>query len=375
MAKIEIDLDAYALPDDHRVFKCSPGKSYRFYKVVRDANAVFMDVRGLAELGADPREWDDGEALRTIAADRWSRELESRARGNQHQGVAGISKVDRRNLGFIKSLLFEGKKGDLVIVPAEGYDKEVMVGEFLTEPGETNIVRAKDGEYSGAYIGRRVAWRPGFTKIDASEEMISVLHTRTAFFLVKQSVAEEVYRFCFGNFIYRGRYVAEFRTEKLKFTAEDSAVVSMWLNGFDVLRHEMEKKRPSALLEDHHTFYDLGLAKTPDRQAAELRININSPGEIYVRSKTPFAVALMAMMALSGCSGTDIVDNGVTVNLKTVGAATTDCKHELDSTINAMAVALGKARVEQACGLGKRAEIDAQVTTGAALKPKQKKSN
>lgn len=268
MSVIEVNLDAYVIPDDHLVIKCSPGRSYRFYKAVRDANAVFPDIRGLEVLGENPESWTDQQLLELIAADRWDRELQSRARGNQPKGSPLVSKIDRRNLTFLKRLYFEGKKGDLIVVPAEGYDKEVLVGELMTDAGELKRVVARDGEHTGTYIGRAVAWRGSVRKADVSLDMLKVLHTQTAVFVVSRKVAEEVYRIAYRNFVYQNNYVAEFAIGKDKFTAEDSAVVSIWLNGFDAVRNQLENDT-SPLGEDK-SFYDLGLFKVPDGQAAEL---------------------------------------------------------------------------------------------------------
>lgn len=366
MSKIEVALDAFVLPDDHLVFKCSPGKTYRFYTAVRDANTVFPDVRGLGALEGDPSSWSDQQLLDLIASDRWDRELASRARGNKEKGSQGVGSSDRRTLTFIKRLFFEGKKGDLVVIPAEGYNKEVLVGELLTDPGVVRKVEAKDGEHIGVYVGRPVAWRGSVRKADVSSAMLKALHTQTAVFIVSQQVAEEVYRIAYRNFVYRERYVAEFAIGKQKFTAEDSAVVSMWLNGFDAVRHDLESSDQS-LIDASKSFYALGLERVPDSDAAELRININSPGEIFVKSRTPFALALMVLLALGGCDGSAIVNDAVTVHLKTVGAATSDCRHHIEDTVNSMAGALGEKRIEEACELAERAVKDAKVTTHARL--------
>lgn len=76
----------------------------------------------------------------------------------------------------------------------------------------------------------------------------------------------------------------------------------------------------------------------------------------------------MAMLALAGCDGQSIVDNQVTIHMKTVGTATIDCQHEVEVTVNQMAAALGAERLEQACELADRAREDAKVSTHARLK-------
>jgi len=241
MSKIVVDLDAYAVPNDHLVFKCSPGKTYRFYKAVREANVVFPDIRGLDSLKGSPSKWTDADLLRVISSDRWQRELVSRERGNREQGTEAVSQIDRRNLTFLKRLFFEGKQGDLVVVPVEGYAKEVLIGELLSAPGELSLVEARDGDYTGRYLGRPVFWRATAQKLLLSPNLIKALHTQTAVFALGKSLREEVYRHAYSNFIYMGQFVSEFHVGKQKWTAEDSAVVSMWLNGFDVLRDAIDQ--------------------------------------------------------------------------------------------------------------------------------------
>lgn len=117
----------------------------------------------------------------------------------------------------------------------------------------------------------------------------------------------------------------------------------------------------------------MGLSKVPDADAADLSININSPGAFVLKSDGAFALALMAMFALSGCDSQAIVDNGVTVELKTVGAAPSEAGDAIESCVNDMAVALGQARLDESSGLCSRAEKDAKVSTSATLKSAPKK--
>lgn len=372
---IVVQLDAYALPDNHNVWKCSPGKTYRFYGVVRDAEVVFPDVRGLGEFIETGAGWDDSAVLKIIAADRWSRELESRARGNQSKaGSEAVNSTDSTNLTFLKRLFFEAKKGDFVVVPAEGYDKEVLFGEFLTDPSELRVVEAKDGEHVGQYVGRPVRWRKRVVKRELEPELIDELHYRAAVFVLTRSRADDVYREVLGNFVIRGRYVAEFRTTKEKFTPEDFAVVSTWLNGFDYLRHEMDSK-PDLTLPSQMSFATMGLERVPDDGATELMIDIQSPGEIFARSFGPFALALMAMLPLAGCDSATVIDNGVTIEMRSIGDASLDCRIQVENTVNAMVRTMSYKRLDEANCLSVRAVDDAQVSTGARLKSASKKRN
>ncbi|PNU02095.1 hypothetical protein A8V01_26895 [Novosphingobium guangzhouense] len=173
-----------------------------------------------------------------------------------------------------------------------------------------------------------------------------------------------MYRHAYGNFVYDGAYTAEFRTEKERFTAEDSAVVGTWLNAMDVLRNSLRNGDPRL----DASLADLGLETLPASEAAELKIDIQSPGEIFVRTVGPFALSLMALFALSGCSAEVVDKNAVTVKLKHVGAGDHSVEVAVEKDVNAMKTALGEQRIEKSGQLVKRAENNALVSTNATLK-------
>jgi len=371
---IVVQLDAYALPDDHTVWKCSPGKTYRFYTAVRDAYTVFPDIRGLTELGGGPSEWTLESLLQAVSNDRWERELERMARGRSPQSQPGITKADKEKLTFARRIWFEAKKGDLVVIPAEGYDKEVLIGELLTEPGDLRWIDAKDGEFEGKYIGRPVAWKRSIPKFQLNEDLIKALHTRAAVFPLRESRKEDVYRLAYRNFVYKGNYVAEFHTEKERFTAEDSAVVSTWLNGFDYLRHVLSETGVDNL-PAQMSFYQMGLEPVPDSDSAELKINIQSPGEIFVKTFGPFALALMCMLPLSACSPQAVIDNNVTIEMNYVGNADASCEVLVRDTVKSMVGTMSYNRLDEANCLGVRAMNDAQLSTRAHLKNQPETSN
>lgn len=366
MPKIVVELDAYVLPDNHCIFKVSPGKTYRFYQEVRRTSTIFLDIRGLDSLSGHPALWSDKQVLEIIADDRWNRELQSREKGNDPKGLSGVTKIDRTRLGFLKALLGDAKKGDLVVVPVEGYDKEVLVGELVDEPWVLRTVLAKDGDDGEFnYIGRRVIWRAARPKRFFSGDLISALHTQTPLFQLGRSLHEEIYRLAYRNFVYNNNFVSEFYTSKVHFTAEDSAVLSAWLNGFEYLRFMISTSNTANL---HSSFAEMGLAKLPDQVAADLTININSPGAFVLKSKGAFALTLMALLPLSACGSQRIIDDGVEIKLKTIGAANQNCSIEIEEEVKTYAETLSYNRLETACELGKRAQQDAKVTTQALLK-------
>jgi hypothetical protein len=367
MPKITVELDAYVLPEDHRIYKLFPGKTYRFFDTVRDVNTVFLDVRGLDAFDADPRRWRDADILKAISEDRWSRELDRVSRGLKPLSRPGITRTDKRTLTFLKGLLTTAKKGDLIVIPPSGYRREVLIGELLDEPSRTKnvIIKTDDGQ-ANVYVGRRVQWRPGPEKRFLSQDLIDRLHTPAAFFQLPMSLHEEVYRYAFENFAYRGAFVATFHTSKDKFTSEDGAVVSTWFHGLDVLRNAIRDGKQIEI--EGESFYALGLLPLADAKSGELSININSPGSFMMRSKDVFALALMVMLLLGQANPDAVMSQGVSVQMHTVGSATDSCRLEVEDSVKAYVDTLSHWRLEEACKLAKRAHEHAKLSTAARLK-------
>lgn len=76
----------------------------------------------------------------------------------------------------------------------------------------------------------------------------------------------------------------------------------------------------------------------------------------------------MAMLPLSGCDAQHVVDNKVTIQMKSVGQSTSDCRLQVEHTVNAMVRTMSYKRLDEANCLGKRAVSDASLSTGAHLK-------
>lgn len=372
MAEVEVQLDAYVIPDDHGVWKCFPGQTYRFYEVVRDSNAVFLDVRGLDALPANPVEWEDREALKIIAADRWTRELARQQRGGKGvNGAPDVSRQDWKVLNFLKGLLLHAKKDDLIIVPADGYRRDVLIGEVLDDPGEPLIYEAKDGDGSYSYVGRRVRWRARQEKREFTRDVIDSLHSQAAFHTIKRSLREEIYALAYENFILGDLYVATFRTSKEQFTTSDSAVVSVWFNALAAVYAANEEGHPHSVA--NQSFSELGLLRSNEAETGELAIDIASPGSVLLQTTGVFALAVMALFPLMQLDAATIAQQPVVVRIHTVGSATDQCALQVSKAVNEIADTLAVRRLQEACKVGTRAREEATLHTKARLKSQPEK--
>ena len=365
MSDLTVKLDAYVLPDDHAVYKYFPGQSYRFYKVVRDAEAVFLDIRGLDSLVGDPSQWPDDDVLKLIADDRWTREVHRTRHGGEPKGGPEVSSVDRRHLRFLKGLLIEAKKGDLIVVAAEGYDKDVLIGEILDEPGQRNLFIAKDDEEVFSYPGRRVHWRARKPKRELSPALIDILHHRTAFYLIERSARDEIYQLAYDNFVFRGAFLATFETSKQHFTSDDSFITSLWFKSLTALRIAIENGDTAALADKD--IVQIAMMPVGDASQDELSININSPGAFVLRSAGVFGFAVMAMLPLSEAPAEAVVGKDVHIELNTVGSAGSECSVQIEQTVREYINTLGYDRWQKECEIAKRAREDATLHTKARL--------
>lgn len=365
-APIEVELDAYILPSDHGVWKVFPGRTYRFLETVRASHHVFMDVRGLALLPENPFDWDDKAVISIIASDRWERELAKSEHGVKPRGGPGVTKQDRKVFGFLKGLLLEAKKGDLVVLPADGYRREVLIGELLDEPGKISFVPAKDGDDVSDYAGRRVKWLPSKEKREFHERVIKSLHSSAAFHTIARSARQEIYEVAYQNFILDHLFVATFQTTKQQFTTSDNAIVSVWFNALAATFSAQEGHPNSSIV--NKTFADLGLVRSAESQRGELSIDIASPGSVLLHSMGVFSLAAMALYPLMQLDAATLAASPIAVKLHTVGAAGKECELKVSKAAEGIIQTLSVRRLQDACETAVRARNEATLDTKARLK-------
>jgi hypothetical protein len=378
VAALEVKLDAYIVPDDHKVYKCFPGKAYRFYELIRDENAIFLDILGLDTLDSDSARWTRQQITDTIRSDRQQRETEMIARGRtppRRTGYSktGYSRTDRRDTTFAIGLYQTAKQGDLIVVPAEGYQRDVLIGELLDAPGKLVEVTAKDSDGNTLkYMGRRVRWLGRQPKRLFPEELIQLLHSQTAFFDIGRRFYETMYEIAYENFTFGDVFVASFKTSKQHFTSRDNLIVSVWFEALSAIRDAVESGDTDFL--KNSSFFEIAVAAQASTES-ELSININSPGEFILRSTKEFALVAMTIFAMAVAQPTAADAQNVHVNAKVVGSASTECLGKIDESVKRYIEALGAKGWREACKTAVEARDSATLKTEAHLKSPTATSN
>ena len=367
----EIEMEAFVLPDDHGVYKCFPGKNYRFYKTMHDTSTVFLDIRGLEALPDNPAVWADADVLAVIAADRVAREIGRLATDALVKADSGPT-IDKRNLTFLKGLLLNAKKGDILVVPGKGYRRDVLIGEILDEPGTFKRIEVTEKTGVHTYLGRSVTWRTSIEKRYVSPDLLEKLHTPSAFFALGESMRDEIYQLAYENFFYRGTFVSTFRTTKERFTSADNLVASIWFNGLAAVRNAAEINRLAGQIDTAElpegNFVDIALLPTGAENENELELNINSPGTLAIRSASIFAFAAMALFPLDAAQAQSVADGDTRITIRAVGGGDDNCALRVEAAVAEYVRILGPENLLEACEFSKRSRDKATLKAKVHLK-------
>jgi hypothetical protein len=364
---IKVNLDAYVLPDDHRLYKFFPGKAYKFYDQVFDNDLAFIDVRGLDALGDDYTAWTDEDIVTAIAKDRVERFV---ADGGDRPSRLVRSTRDKANRTFLKGLLFEARKGDFIVMPTKDLGAEVQVGELLDEPGDLRTIRTSDGGYIGNYYGRRVKWLNPIQKRLLDASLIKLLQTPATFFRIRDEFRAPIYKIALDNYVLDGHFVATFRTSKRIFTSKDNLLSSLWFELIEVVEEAREEGKDLAV----SSIYQLAVESEIDEdERNDLSIYVQSPGWFKLRSLLASPFVAMALFALASAGISFDEARAATVTAQVVQSADASCLGQVDQAVKEYLELLGKNRWEEACTLATKANHVATLKTKATLRKTRKR--
>ena len=294
--KIEIELRARILPDNHKCYFIFPGRGYKYFELMEAENVSFIEMPDLPIdlLGPNVTVDIGVEALiqesiaRSIVIKRWINyrgELDKDTFVNENLERA---KSQRRTIEtytqFARNFYFKIEKGSLFLLPSPTLSGVVLIGEFLDDPGVVNSVDVPD--LPGVVIyGRRVKWLRRIEKYKLNGEILRRLASPNPVRQVDEALNKYLYDLAYGQYKYRDNYVARIDTENLIFNYTDNLVFNLFVWGIV------------------GSFGGTGGASSSDgvslsdidrmHEVIEQRISINSPGSIIISAKTliPFMVA------------------------------------------------------------------------------------
>jgi hypothetical protein len=360
---VKVDLGVTIIPNNHRVWKLFPGEGYKFLDSMLENNAVFLDVRGLVDLGENPIEWDDEELLELISTDRWERQNELRIEQTDRR----ISAADKRTATLINGLFCRARKGDMVIMPHPGNTGSVSIGRFTTKKNSFRSLDAVDGRIAFEYPTRPVKWLARVNKRQLPYDLIELLQTPVAFFDLGNSGRELFYTAAFDNYLYDGVQQANYHTTKDIFTSRDNRTVSTWMEFVEVVSSAENfadiVQQPSVVsISD---LIDQAVVAELDR--SDLAININSPGSLLSRAVTMSPLIGLAMYPLAVQQTSFAQATNATFVASTIGGADDECVAQLGDDVRNIIEALGADKWQRACQLAVRADSEANLKTKSRI--------
>jgi hypothetical protein len=358
----EVDLGAFILPDDHRIFKFFPGRSYKFEDVVGRTGVAYLDVRGLDDFGP-LASWDEEAILTHIAQDRVRRMVEE---GGRQPSRIVRSPRDKANLTFLNGLLKDAQKGDLILMPTAGRD--VKVGMFASRAGSTTKVTSRGRGSTEIYLGRKVTWLKTVSQDALPAPLFRLLVSPAAFFPLNEAFYPLLYRLIFDSFVHDGVYVSTFRTSKDIFTSKDNLLTSLWFELIEVLGQASEQ---GASLSG--SIYDLAVqSDIEEAERNDLSILVQSPGWFRLRALTvePLVAIALFTLATAGTPYDEAVAAQTTAT--TVRPTSTGCLSAVDESVRQYIELLGKDRWDASCELAVKANERATLDTNASLKHRKK---
>jgi hypothetical protein len=359
---VSVQLGTFILPNDHRVYKYFPGKSYKFHDLVAASSIALMDVRDLSDVGSDPAKWTDEKLLPHISADRVERRVEA---GAPRPTRIVKSQGDKATLTMLRGLFFTAKQGDMILMPDKGYTTLVQIGMFVDPAGELVTLTAKDGDSRHKYYGRRIKWVGAVEKRKLSDELINLLHSQAAFFDIGRSHYEEAYNKSLDDYVYDNHFVSTFRTSKRVFTSKDNLLSSLWFELIEVLGEAATNDEKLAI----DNIYELAVGsdiEEDDRN--DLSIFVQSPGWFRLRALTVEPLVAIALFSMASAGVPYEEAKAATVSAQQVRNADQTCMGQVDQSVRDYLDLLGKQRWEQACKLATSAQDKATLKADVKLK-------
>ena len=205
-----IDPNIRILPDDHNIFVLHPGVNKRFYSDFTQTNSVFLDLPGI-NFPHEPKKDTDELRNRVRMARRiasWRRNGSDPAKVPSRvltdYAVATPAPNPPKIVHTIIQLYSEAKAGDLVIVPGQGYNSTVYIGEFAGKFDPDFSVSSI--RYTNELIpARQINWLPiALAKHQFERRLVRLMQNRQALIKVtSEADARLIYNIAYGDYIWK----------------------------------------------------------------------------------------------------------------------------------------------------------------------------
>jgi hypothetical protein len=369
---MQINLSTKVIDADFQVYSLFPGEGYKHRHVMIEKNFVYLDFPEI-EIPPTAVEMQSRDFLLRVAQSEEFAYWISRRRPvgerpsdnlNDYDGVRSGQRRSRY-INALSGLIFEAKKSELVLVPDMGAFGDLLVGEFVEDPGVIRYVQV--GPMETRYVGRRVRWLTRISQHTLSSEFLKSVRTPNPLVIVERSYRKRIYEAAYTSFVMNGEISARFDVRGLSFTSGDDFHFARFVNYVSALCEEAVEKDGI----DPDIFEAISLI-ADDSFLPDLTLNINSPGFIALISGkvTPLVVAGLFALALASCvPGAEILP--VDVNNLTVALLNNPddpCAIEVSESIKYSLDIMGYENWQKLCRSAMKLKEDAEMIPPATVR-------
>ncbi|MDO9712472.1 hypothetical protein [Paracraurococcus lichenis] len=312
MTQYTIDLNTRIVPPQRQVWRLFPGKKYRFLQSFERQHSVFLDLPGL-QLPDGPITSDlpdlDARILAARAIEPWAARAAQLARQGRTDEIPDppdrdiaayadkrLPKEAHTDKGAVIGFFARAAIGDLVVVPDAIPTRRVLIGEFIDGPERRTSVILPEMYGDEPMPARLVRWYPPVNELELSAELSTVLRRPNAFTLLGQSFHQEIFDHSYGTYYADGVYATRLWTEAERFTTEDALSLSLLSRLASTVAQAQEAGLSDPVQIAH--IWQVLEVDVAERFLLDLKVNINSPGSLALKSRTLAPLILAALFSL-----------------------------------------------------------------------------
>ena len=372
--KVTVDLRTKFIPESRRVYILFPGAGYRYFEIMDTSGTIFLDVPGFP-LGPNEQFGQLTDIVERITVSDRIKSWHLRQRPERELPPRRVSELGpirrtpakRQFAGLLRNFFTTLKQDDIIIVPGQSLEDDVLFGEVRLEKGIVfTDVPTLPGEKVPALgvqwikrVKRRVipAWLEHKIASPNPLRQIEAEHFDAIFDLM------------YERYSYRGYFACKYDVSSPEFSSLDSFLfqqIVLYISALheDYFEGNIEDiaSKPIAVIASSIEYSD----DIPD-----LRISINSPGHIVLYAKNMIPIVVAAMMTVAAAAPpaaageTPLVSF---VNSVDRSSASKECQADVTAEVMEDLAAMGYVRWQELCAIEAQARLRTGINPGMPAK-------
>jgi hypothetical protein len=364
---VQVDIKTRFIPDHRKVFIIFPGRNYRYYTTMAESSAVFLDLPGF------PIRSDHAVASLIDIEERiaisdaivsWHRkgkpaddlpprrvsELESFRSTKRRRFLTGVTR------SFFSSMA----AGDVVIVPPQNFDDDVLLGEMVDDGSDITLIDAPF-HFGEKIPARRVKWLAREKRFNVPPWLERKIPSPNPVRQLERKFHKYAYDILYERYVFDGQFVCRFDIDSKDFSTLDNFLVQKLFLYATALYDNNQKTRHSDLSKT--SLLDVVSHIEFSEEIPDQRIIIRSPGSIVLYSRNIVPLVAGVLIALSAVTAGEMPSTITIINSQDKSDASLQCQLGVQQEVISDLQMMGYARWVEWC----KAEIEARKRT--AIQP------